>query len=192
MNRTDFINLIRSKEPINRQMTAEVSDLISLFPYFQSAHLLLLKALKESNDVKFETQLKNSALYIADREVLYYYLNSPAGIKKEPEEIREEILSVIPQHESAKQEVDMHQTVIDQARNSEELITEIDNDVLLSVSNDNNHDLRDVQVHPVLSSFDASDDETSGMVLIIEDDDKSTEEKIFFMDPGFSVPQKYF
>ena len=66
--------------PVNRQMIGEVYELIDVFPYFQSAHLLLLKGLKNNSDVKFENQLRNSAIHIADREVLYYLLNRKSTV----------------------------------------------------------------------------------------------------------------
>ena len=86
MNRNDFINMIEDKVPVNRQMIGEVYELINIFPYFQSAHLLLTERTQDNADVKFENQLRNSAIHIADREVLYYFLKTnepqdPRGAK---------------------------------------------------------------------------------------------------------------
>ena len=75
MNRNDFLNMIEDTVPVNRQMIGEVYELIDIFPYFQSAHLLLLKGLYNNADVKFENQLRNSAIHVGDREVLYWLLN---------------------------------------------------------------------------------------------------------------------
>lgn len=77
MNKTDFLNIIGDTSRIDRQMLGEIQELVDIFPYFQSAHLLLLKGLQNNADVKFETQLRSSAIHIADREVLYYLLNTP-------------------------------------------------------------------------------------------------------------------
>ncbi len=41
----------------------------------QTAHLLLLKGLRDNADVRFENQLRNSAIHVADRERLYKLLN---------------------------------------------------------------------------------------------------------------------
>jgi hypothetical protein len=76
MNRNDFLNMIENSVPVNRELISEVYDLINIFPYFQSAHMLLLKGLQNNADIKFESQLRNSAIHIADREVLYYLLNT--------------------------------------------------------------------------------------------------------------------
>ena len=47
MNRNDFLNMIEDTVPVNRQMIGEVYELIDIFPYFQSAHLLSAKRLAE-------------------------------------------------------------------------------------------------------------------------------------------------
>jgi hypothetical protein len=75
MNRNDFTGIIHNTSLIDRQIMGEVRELVDIFPYFQSAHLLLLKGLHNISDVKFENQLRQSAIHIADREVLYYLLN---------------------------------------------------------------------------------------------------------------------
>jgi hypothetical protein len=86
MNRNDFTGIINNTSLIDRQMLGEVRELVDLFPYFQSAHLLLLKGLHNISDVKFESQLKLSAIHIADREVLYYLLSKePDQVSKQPE-----------------------------------------------------------------------------------------------------------
>ena len=74
MNRNDFINMMSDTSSVKPSMIGEVYELIDIFPYFQSAHLLLLKGLHNIADVKFENQLRSSAIHIADREVLYYLL----------------------------------------------------------------------------------------------------------------------
>ncbi len=90
MNKNDFLNMIGDTVQVNRQMVGEISELINIFPYFQSAHMLLLKGMQNNADVKFENQLRSSSIHIADREVLYYLLNPPKkdnepDIKKDEE-----------------------------------------------------------------------------------------------------------
>lgn len=62
------------KAPVDRQVLAELSELVNIYPFFQTAHLLLLKGLRENSDIRFENQLRNSAIHIADREVLFNLL----------------------------------------------------------------------------------------------------------------------
>lgn len=84
MNRTDFLNMIEDSSSITPKTVSEISEIIAIFPYFQTAHLLLLKALHTNSDVKFGNQLKNSAIHVADREVLYNFLYSPV-INEQPD-----------------------------------------------------------------------------------------------------------
>lgn len=76
MNRTEFHNLIRNPGLIDRPALSDLRELLTMFPWFQTAHMLLLKGLKNVDDVRFESQLKESAPHIADRARLYYLLSS--------------------------------------------------------------------------------------------------------------------
>jgi hypothetical protein len=85
MNRIDFVSMINDPERVNSQNVEEIKELVDFFPYFQSAHLLLLKVLHNSSDLKFSGQLLLSSAHIANREVLYYLLNpSPDAIAPDP------------------------------------------------------------------------------------------------------------
>ena len=115
MNRIDFICMINDYERINSQNIEDIKEVIDLYPYFQSAHLLLLKALHNSSDIKFAGQLNLSSAHIANREILYYLLNpisdkvvnieiknntgeinlSPEGEKNHPVKTREELIEEI-------------------------------------------------------------------------------------------------
>ncbi len=57
MSRDEFIMLVRDPGLVDRRFTGEVSELIGIYPYFQSAHLLFLKGLRNSSDIKFRNQL---------------------------------------------------------------------------------------------------------------------------------------
>jgi hypothetical protein len=95
MNRIDFINLINCPEKVNLQNIGEIKELIDFFPYFQTAHLLLLKGLHNSSDIKFTGQLLSSSVHIANREVLYYLLNAiPDKVSVEEKEtvLSEEVI----------------------------------------------------------------------------------------------------
>ena len=126
MNRGEFQNIMLDPVHADRRSVSEMFELIEMFPYFQSAHLLLLKNLQVNGDVKFEKQLKASAIHVADREVLYFLLTDPAPANEETKEI----ISVQGNVESAlsidAEEEDKLQTVIESVNNSEDLIEEIE------------------------------------------------------------------
>jgi hypothetical protein len=90
MNRGDFITLLEKPEGGNPTTIRDLDELIGIFPYFQGAHMLLLKVLKENTDIRFEKRLKQGAIYVADREQLYHYLMekpthtdvAPAGVSE--------------------------------------------------------------------------------------------------------------
>jgi hypothetical protein len=183
MNRADFLNMITDQYPVNRQMLGEVYDLVEIFPYFQSAHMLLLKGLQNCADVKFENQLRNSAIYIADREVLYYLLNTKTSPVVEQSETKQEN----PSPEDNNYET--QQTVIESATNSENLISEIEHNSEVANPDDQLDSLPDNHGHSTLISTEADNNESVGVMLMTDDEPSQYEEKIIFMDPGILLPE---
>jgi hypothetical protein len=181
MNRDDFINMIEDRFLINRQMIGEVYELIDIFPYFQSAHMLLLKGLQTSADVKFENQLRNSAIHIADREVLYYLLNTKLYDRVAKDEVR---LEEVP---SEVKEFYNQQTVIESAKNSEQMISEIEKNSGVSQMEQMNI-TTPPHSHSILISSEAETPDSEGVMLLMDEDPATDEDKVFYMDPGFSVP----
>jgi len=184
MNRSDFLRMIEESAPIDRQMIGELNDLVNIFPYFQSAHMLLLKALKDSSDVRFENQLRNSAIHVADREVLYYFLKSEAvsepDIREIPEEKTAPVFTV----------ADSQQTVIESGKNSEELINEIEKSQYEKSAEEELSADENRFARSILISTETDDDESDHAIFVITDESSPAEEKIFFMDPGFSIPDR--
>jgi hypothetical protein len=176
MNRNDFLRMIRNSGPSDRNTIGEINELINIFPYFQSAYMLLLKGLQNTSDVRFENQLRISALHIADREVLYYFLKQPAGeVKPQVEEIRDTVS--VTEHAA-----DNQQTVIESGRNSQDLIKEIEK---LSVED---YGYPSEKEHSVIISEERSFNDSDATIFLIDEDSGSVEEKIIYMDPGFSIP----
>jgi hypothetical protein len=84
MNRNDFNRFISGGSLPGPGDLEGIRELTDLFPWFHAAHLVLLRGLKENADVRFESQLRSSALSVSDREVLYHYLfMQPAGPETE-------------------------------------------------------------------------------------------------------------
>jgi hypothetical protein len=162
----------------DRHMIGEVTELINIFPYFQSAYMLLLKGLQNTADVRFQNQLKISAMRIADREVLYYFLKSDTK-RVEKEEIPAPVVI-----SSENDLTESHQTVIESAKNSEDLINAIEKDTSERIYEGEYFD------RSVLISNEAGFDESDASVLIIDEETGAVEEKITYMDPGFNVPEQ--
>jgi hypothetical protein len=184
MNRNDFLNMIEDTAPVNRLMIGEVYELVNIFPYFQSAHMLLLKGLQNNADVKFENQLRNSAIHIADREVLYYLLQTKSSPKIEQIEIKKENVS------SEDLISDTQQTVIETAKNSEYLINEIEKISRETELKEQQDSGRQTSSHSILISTESFNGESTGVIILMEEDASTYEDQTFYMDPGFSVPDQ--
>jgi hypothetical protein len=73
-------------EPLNNASTADtLFKITKQYPYFSSAQIVLAKALKESGDAQFNSQLKTSAIYSINRKSLYFFLNQEQiALKAQP------------------------------------------------------------------------------------------------------------
>jgi hypothetical protein len=184
MNRNDFLNMIEDTVPVNRQMIGEVYELIDIFPYFQSAHLLLLKGLFSNADVKFENQLRNSAIHVGDREVLYWLLKTKNTADegkidiKQDSDFKKEIVS------------DTHQTVIESARNSEYMINEIEKKTDETNFIEKEDSSGQNPAHSIMIATEPDNIESDGVIFLSDEDTSPPDEKVFFMDPGFSFPER--
>ena len=183
MNRNDFLNMIENTVPVNRTMIGEVYELIDIFPYFQSAHLLLLKGLHTNADVKFENQLRNSAIHIGDREVLYRLLNPQPSYEtdkidiKKDNDLKEEIV------------IDTQQTVIESAKNSEYMINEIEKNSDETGSGEKPDTLNQTPGQSVMIATEPDNTDPAGVIFLLEEDTIPSEDKVVFMDPGFRIPE---
>jgi hypothetical protein len=176
--------MIEDTVPVSRQMIGEVYELIDIFPYFQSAHLLLLKGLYSNADVKFENQLRNSAIHVGDREVLYWLLKTKNTSDTDKTDIR--------QDSDLKKEIvsDTHQTVIESAKNSEYLIDEIEKDFdeTKFIEKQDTHGQN--PDHSIMIATEPDDIESEGVIFLPDEDISPSDDKVFFMDPGFASPER--
>jgi tetratricopeptide (TPR) repeat protein len=178
MNRNDFLRMIENSGPADHLMIREVGELINIFPYFQSAYMLMLKGLQNTADVKFENQLKTSAMHIADREVLYYFLKKETAAEKATE-----LQPPAPPY-AESEKTESQQTVIEQAKNSADLINEIEKSTDENKTDDRSRD------HSVLITAQDDFENSDAAIMIIDEESGAVEEKIFYMDPGFSVSER--
>lgn len=76
MNREQYIQYINEPNSLNSESLEHIRILIDEFPYFQTAWLLYAQNLKAINDVRFESQLKQAAVRVTDRSVLFNHVNT--------------------------------------------------------------------------------------------------------------------
>ena len=183
MNRNDFIRAIEDTSSIGTGMIGEITEVLEMFPYFQSAHLLLLKSLYDNSDIKFESQLRFSALHASDREKLYYLLQ-----RKKPadEPVRQpEIVA-----EEADSAIDNFQVVIEEGKNSQEIIAEIEKEEPLREDGKNSDFNMTGIPRSLLVTDDSQNDESVNMIFLLDDDEEKMPERIIYADPSIMVPRQ--
>jgi len=76
MKELDIIKYIEFPELLKNSDIDQLRHLVNEFPFYQTAHILLLKSLKEKDPDEFNLQLAKSSIYISDRDILFKFLNS--------------------------------------------------------------------------------------------------------------------
>ncbi|WP_431137354.1 hypothetical protein [Psychroserpens mesophilus] len=87
MNTTDFTYILQNPQDITSDQTQQLQELISEFPYAQSARALYLKGLKNKDSFKYNQELKTTAAYTTDRSILFDYITSEAFNQNEISQI---------------------------------------------------------------------------------------------------------
>ncbi len=75
MNKSEFINIIKERKVLSASEYNDIARISGNYPYFQTPRVLLLNSLYKNDDIEFTDKLKEAAIFIADREVLYQLLN---------------------------------------------------------------------------------------------------------------------
>jgi len=74
MNVNDFYKYIKEPKLLNASNLAELQEVLTVYPYFQSAHFLYLKSLYNQQNFKFNDQLKASSVHIPNRKRLLFFI----------------------------------------------------------------------------------------------------------------------
>ena len=67
----DLTYLIKHPETMNKETLYDLRTLIALYPYYQTARLLMLHNLYLLHDSSFDDELRRAAIYITDRKKLF-------------------------------------------------------------------------------------------------------------------------
>jgi len=92
----EIAELINHPERLDRETLYELRSMLALYPYFQTARLLMLQNLYLLHDPMFDEELRRAAIYITDRKVLFqmieagHYQLSPQKKSQNQEENKEE------------------------------------------------------------------------------------------------------
>lgn len=67
----ELSRLIQHPEELNRETLYDLRGLLALYPYYQTARLLMLQNLYLLHDPSFDEELRRAAIYITDRKVIF-------------------------------------------------------------------------------------------------------------------------
>jgi hypothetical protein len=71
MNRDKFVKYLDDPESLDAESLDDIRDVLQEYPYFHTAHMLLVKNLNNLRDMRFSNQLKFSAAHIGNRHILF-------------------------------------------------------------------------------------------------------------------------
>jgi len=93
----ELTELINHPERLDRDTLYELRSYVALYPYFQTARLLMLQNLYLLHDPTFDEELRRAAIYITDRKVIFqlveaahYRLNVQKDNADKPAEKKED------------------------------------------------------------------------------------------------------
>ena len=67
----ELTRLIEHPEELNKETLYDLRELLALYPYYQTARLLMLQNLYLLHDASFDEELRRAAIYISDRKVIF-------------------------------------------------------------------------------------------------------------------------
>lgn len=80
MNLTDYTYLLNKPDAINDRYAETLDNVLSVFPYFQSARVLKLKHLYNQDSFNYNYALKVAAAYTTDRSILFDFITSDSFV----------------------------------------------------------------------------------------------------------------
>jgi len=69
MNKEQFTNYLQNPENLNADSVGGLTEIVSRFPYCQSAHILLTINLFKEENILYNTSLKTTAIYAGNRQI---------------------------------------------------------------------------------------------------------------------------
>ena len=73
----DLTRLIEHPEQMNKETLYELRSLTALYPYYQTARLLMLQNMYLLHDSSFDEELRRAAIYITDRKQIFEPVEAP-------------------------------------------------------------------------------------------------------------------
>ena len=84
LNQSEFIYKLNHPENVSENDSTDLEQIIAEFPYFQSARALYLKGLHAQRSYLYNNELKKTAAFTTDRDVLFDFIVSEEFITYRP------------------------------------------------------------------------------------------------------------
>ncbi len=128
----EITDLVNHPERMDRDTLYELRSMLALYPYFQTARLLMLQNLYLLHDPTFDEELRRAAIYITDRKTIFQMVEAahyqlrqqPKAKSQQPEadspssrtiDLIDSFLDSIPQEEEAEEKQKRKPTPADAA-----------------------------------------------------------------------------
>lgn len=93
---------------MNKETLYELRSLVALYPYYQTARLLMLKNMYLLHDTAFDDELRRAALYVSDRRLLFDLVE---GARYKIKTVAEKTAEEAAEAARRKKEVDANRTI---------------------------------------------------------------------------------
>jgi len=105
MNKTEFTGYLEDIHSLSSESVAGIFELVHEFPYCQSARILHTLNLYTNNDIRYDSELKTTAVYANNRGLLRKYIDSLStdnikvalpdeGVTKQKEPVKQKVETV--------------------------------------------------------------------------------------------------
>lgn len=91
---------------MNRETLYDLRALLALYPYYQTARLLMLQNLYLLHDPSFDEELRRAAIYISDRKVIFQMVEAAHYQLKSQNSIRHEAVEGKPKSDRTSSLID--------------------------------------------------------------------------------------
>jgi len=120
LNTKDYITLLNKPHSLNEKQLLELDNILSEFPYLQSARAIYLKGLYNQDSFRYNTELKKTAAFTTDRSVLFDFITSEnfQSIEKEHFEEVEKLILDFPVNNDEVVETVITQSIEEADRNA--------------------------------------------------------------------------
>jgi hypothetical protein len=83
MQKDEFIAYMSNPASLDDKSLNNLKEILREYPYFQAAHLLLVKNLSNLGHMKFDSQLRLSAAYVGNRQLLFRLISESSTIPQD-------------------------------------------------------------------------------------------------------------